>query len=166
MIFQQVEEIAQGLKTCTQRVQKEGEREIHNNEGVIYNVFSSYSDDYSSPDRLKWRVGGIYNVVPGRGKLTVLMSPCPLYDPPMLLYPECREHDRLYRQEGFLPLQIRVTQIESVRLQSMNTTVAKAEGVKSKQAYKKLWQSINGKTKGARWEDNPMVWRLWFEVVK
>lgn len=31
-------------------------------------------------------------------------------------------------------------------------------------AYEALWRTIN-KSRGVRWEDNPVVWRLWFEFV-
>lgn len=36
----------------------------------------------------------------------------------------------------------------------------------SVEEYRTLWESINGKTKGARWADNPLVWVLVFEVVQ
>lgn len=162
MIFQQVEEIAQGLKTCTQRVQKPEERPVMipvGNSGMITEV--------KSGGRVKWKVGGEYTVVPGRGKPAMLVS----YNDDGSVFGfihnvSAEDRPNWLAYENCFVLRIRITAINLVRLQSMNTTVAKAEGVKSKQAYKKLWQSINGKTKGSRWEDNPMVWRLWFEVVK
>lgn len=154
MYFQQVDEIAQGLKTCTQRVQKSGECPWGE---PIRRVLTGAG-------RLKWEVDGEYAVSPGRGKLTVRV--CFDYDPPMLIYPETREQDDVYRRDGMAPLLIRITKIESVRLQDMDEVVARAEGVESVDAYRDLWQSINGKRNGSRWDDNPLVWRLWFEVVK
>ncbi len=156
MFFTQVEEIAQELKTCTQRVQKDDDVSVTHDSGVIAAVMNG--------TRRKWVLGNLYSVTPGRGRLTALV--CFDYQPPMVVYPAHWFDDMVYRHDGMIPLQIRMTQIESVRLQSMNTAVAKAEGVNSRQAYKKLWESINGKTKGSRWDDNPMVWRLWFAVVK
>jgi hypothetical protein len=156
MYFQQVDEIAQELKHCTQRVQKDDDVSVTNDAGAIAAVMNGA--------RRKWVVGNIYSVTPGRGKLTALV--CFDYTPPLVVQPHRWFDDMVYRHDGMIPLQIRITEIESVRLQSMNTVIAKAEGVTSRQAYKKLWESINGKTKGSRWDDNPMVWRLWFAVVK
>jgi hypothetical protein len=61
---------------------------------------------------------------------------------------------------------IRIVQIRREHVQDITEADAKAEGVNSVEEYKALWESINGKTKGARWSDNPAVWALTFEVVK
>lgn len=53
---------------------------------------------------------------------------------------------------------IRITRIRCERVQDISETDARAEGVESVAAYRALWESINGKTKGARWQDNPFVW--------
>jgi len=47
-------------------------------------------------------------------------------------------------------------------LQAITEAGAIAEGVASKAEYKELWESINGKYPGLRWDDNPMVWVLSF----
>ena len=69
-------------------------------------------------------------------------------------------------QQGYRQLRIRICHIRHERLQAITEQDARAEGVESVNAYRDLWQSINGKTKFARWEDNPLVWVISFEVVK
>jgi hypothetical protein len=61
---------------------------------------------------------------------------------------------------------IRLLRIFNFTLHSMSETDAKDEGVRDKAEYALLWDSINGKTKGSRWEDNPRVWVLKFEFVE
>lgn len=53
---------------------------------------------------------------------------------------------------------IRITRIRCEQVQEITEADARAEGVESVAAYRALWDSINGKTKGARWQDNPFVW--------
>jgi hypothetical protein len=60
---------------------------------------------------------------------------------------------------------IRINFIRGELLQLISEDDAKAEGVNSVLEYCELWQSINGK-KGTRWEDNPLVWVIGFELVK
>jgi hypothetical protein len=68
-------------------------------------------------------------------------------------------------ERGFQPLLIFITNIHHEPLQSITEADARAEGVESVEAYRELWESINGKTKGARWDDNPFVYVLSFEVI-
>ena len=51
----------------------------------------------------------------------------------------------------------RITWIVEQNLQCITEEDARAEGVASVEEYRQLWESINGKTKGARWADNPVV---------
>ncbi len=60
---------------------------------------------------------------------------------------------------------IRITRIRCERVQDITEADARAEGVDSVAAYQALWESINGKTKGARWQDNPWVWVYEFVFV-
>lgn len=60
---------------------------------------------------------------------------------------------------------VRITAILQERLHDITEADAIAEGVASVAEYRDLWESINGKTKGARWADNPLVWVLSFEYV-
>jgi hypothetical protein len=61
---------------------------------------------------------------------------------------------------------IRVTGIRVQNLHNITEADAKAEGVNSVEEYRALWDSINGKYKGCRWDDNPQVWVLEFELVE
>lgn len=60
-------------------------------------------------------------------------------------------------------LRIRILAIREERLQAISEADAQAEGVNSIAEYEALWRSINTK-KGARWEDNPLVWVYEFEA--
>lgn len=69
-------------------------------------------------------------------------------------------------KRGFQPLRIRILAIRQERLQDISEADAKAEGVADVEAYRALWQAINGKTPGARWDANPTVFVLEFELVR
>ncbi|MCA9912624.1 MAG: hypothetical protein KC496_04730 [Anaerolineae bacterium] len=88
--------------------------------------------------RLKWYVDGNYAVVSKRGAKTV-------------------------RVNG-IPLRILLLSIRRERLQDITGADAQAEGVPDVQAYRQLWDSINTK-KGTRWDDNPDVWVLEFDLI-
>lgn len=60
---------------------------------------------------------------------------------------------------------IRIEAIRQERLHDITEADAIAEGVASVEEYKALWESINGKTKGARWDDNPEVWVITFRYL-
>jgi hypothetical protein len=60
---------------------------------------------------------------------------------------------------------IRLLKIERVSVRNMDQYDAWREGVSSVAEYAALWDRIN-RRKGTRWADNPMVWRLHFEVVR
>lgn len=60
---------------------------------------------------------------------------------------------------------IKICSLRAEFLQEITEADARSEGVESVEAYRQLWGSINGKTKGARWEDNPFVWVITFECV-
>jgi hypothetical protein len=117
--------------------------------------------------RLKWQVGLDYAVSPGRGKRTAMVLWHWLRPTEIVTYrlPETAQvAETLASQCGYKPLRIRITAIERVRLHDMDERVALAEGVGSVAEYEALWRTINA-TPGTRWEDNPLVWRLWFEVA-
>jgi hypothetical protein len=60
---------------------------------------------------------------------------------------------------------IRLLKIERVSVRNMDQYDAWREGVSSVAEYAALWDRIN-RRKGTRWADNPMVWRLTFEVAQ
>ena len=168
MIFKQIDEILSGQKTQTRRVVKPGEG--------MYEA----SLALTAAGNVKWAVGKTYAVVPKRGLPGVWWRPVDggvelLHEHPE--WPAFREGLNTSRATwrlalenlkalGFRPLRIRITAIRQERLQDITEADAKAEGVADVEAYRALWQAINGKTPGARWDANPMVWVLTFEVVK
>lgn len=149
MIFKQIEEILNGKKTQTRRVVKDCETlllEVDNRTTVYTN------------NRIKWQVGRTYAVVPKRGAAT-------------------------YIHNGN-PTRIRITNIRKEPLQEITLKDARAEGIwldgdcwhtsvmparmiwsDPRSAYQNLWKAIN-KTRGARWEDNPTVFVIDFELVE
>lgn len=70
------------------------------------------------------------------------------------------------REFGWQEMRIRITDIDKEPLQDITEADARAEGVASVAAYRDLWESINGRTPGARWADNPAVWVITFELVR
>lgn len=158
MYFKQVEEIARRQKRCTQRVVKDGETfEMMDADGSITLVRDANG-------RLKWHVGGVYAVSPGRGRRAAMIR-WHDDDPVFIHMPASEQEVAQYEAIKYQTLRIRVLKIERVRLQSMTEDVAVAEGVANLAAYIELWTSINdGPLVG--WDANPLVWRLWFEVAR
>lgn len=155
MYFKQVQEIVDGTKRCTQRVVKPGEVDVLDVDGTILAV-------RTPKGVLKWRVGGVYCVAPTRGWPTALWKL--IGDVPVILKPKNKEIQGVFMAGGYAQVKIRVVKIERCPVQSMDETVARAEGVADVAAYVALWRTIN-KSRGVRWEDNPEVWRIWFEFV-
>ena len=164
MIFKQIDEILTGQKTQTRRVCKPGE-------GMYKDTLA-----LSESGAVRWAVGKTYAVVPKRGQPAVwwrnepwLMGYRPAYtNGPSAKHGAAHKYDRetYLAADGFRPLRIRITVIRQERLQDITEADAKAEGVADVAAYRELWESINGRTPGARWADSPLVWVLTFEVVK
>ncbi len=177
MYFKQVDEIARGWKQCTQRVCKEGEW------SVIDPDTGEIGDVYDTSGRLKWHVGGTYAVSPGRGQpgvwwktlddgeiITTLdlafdTACTELEDAQNWANANGEDYRKVLRARWFDPLRIRLTKIERLRLQTMTEAVAVAEGVATLAAYIELWTYINPGPL-VNWDANPLVWRLWFEVVR
>ena len=151
MIFQHtIEQILDGSKTQTRRVVKDGQYCSHNAQRGIYCVFEAR-------DRLKYMLDKTYAVQPGRGKKGVA--------------------------------RIRITGIRQERVQDITAEDAKAEGCEGNYAptkgffnlkehphiccyhgrdpvahFEQLWDSIQ--PNGRRWDDNPLVWVIEFELCK
>lgn len=167
MIFQQIDKIVAGQKTQTRRVCNPGE--------------GMYKDTLALRESgaVKWAVGKTYAVVPKRGKPsvwwkrvgTVALTHNGMHeyhypsnpDAAAIALPVTRAE---LEKRGFRPLRIRITAIRQERLQDITEADAKAEGVGSVEEYRALWESINGKTPGARWADDPLCWVLTFEVAQ
>lgn len=126
MIFKQVDDIRKGRKTQTRRACKPTEEAVRS----LFNI-----EKVLASGRVKWRVGGIYAVVPKRGA------------------------------QGTGDF-IKLCGIRCEHVQDITEADAIAEGVGSVAEYKALWESINGKTKGVRWQDNPLCWVLTFKLVE
>ena len=146
MIFKQVQEVLDGTKTQTRRLVKEGDL------GLCLTVYRPDEITWVgySNHRTRWTVLGDYAVQPGRGKKSI----------------------------G----RIRITKIRRERLQEIIADDCRAEGITDddisaawgpvggtsipivlKHSFKALWNSLYRKP--CRWEDNPDVWVLEFELV-
>jgi len=143
MIFQHTWKlILEGKKWETRRPVKPGE--IAFDHDYHFNVIQCVT---TNTGRVKWEVGKTYAVQPGRGQKAV-----------------ARRKLLAIRQE---------------RLQEMSLDDCAAEGIPQytfargclsktppdpRWKYIELWNSINTR-KGTRWDENPMVWVLTFEVA-
>ena len=173
MIFKQAQQVVDGTKRQTRRPVKPGERRAYQwPDGIFYyfqdepsyipTVIIEYPVSLTGPDcRIRWQEGKTYAVQPGRGQKSI----------------------------G----RIRLLEIRRERLQEISLEDIKAEGITTPEefariwgeaitrswleiAYKRLkkgdlrnafrymWRSLYEKPH--RWEDNPDVWVLEFELVK
>jgi hypothetical protein len=143
MIFKHTwKKVLTGKKTQTRRLVNEGERLLtYDRLGFPHEVL----EGGIRRERLKWQVGKSYAVQPGRGKKAL----------------------------G----RIRLTGIRRERLQDILGEDARAElgwtnesqpypcrDLTARQCFMELWDEIHQK-RGNRWQDNPEVWVLEFEVV-
>lgn len=139
MIFRQWELVLSGRKTQTRRLWKPVQYAPSgstNDEGV-FELFAVYGVHGAPP---LFEIGKLLPVIPKR------------------TYPAIRVDGEIQR--------VRVCRLRQERLQDISEADAIAEGVNSVEEYRELWESINGKTKGARWTDNPEVLVITFEMVK
>jgi hypothetical protein len=161
MIFKQIDEILEGRKTQTRRIFKPGEMLI----------YADLPDDFCpkviNAKGVKWQVGRTYAVVPKRGQPAVWWShELPPNEATLLWAAVHNQNKAAFAETGWQPMRIRITAIRPQTLQDITEADARAEGVESVAAYRDLWESINGRTPGARWADNPAVWVLTFELVR
>lgn len=134
-----IEKILAGEKTQTRRIV--GEREFQIPGGVEPKILAVYIEDGVRDNRhkLKWRVGRTYAICPGRGKTGVA--------------------------------RIKITEIRRQNLREISIPDAEAEGVycgderyADVSNFIALWNSINTRP-GIRWQDNPEVWAISFELA-
>lgn len=154
MYAKQIREIVERLKTCTQRVVKPGETAVEQ-DGQIVAVLTAAG-------RVKWKVGGVYAVSPTRGWPAAVWKE--VGAGVFIIKPNTKAAQAEYVAKGYQAVRICVKRIERVDVQALDEQVAVAEGVQSVAAYEALWRTINTR-RGDRWEDNPVVWRNWFELV-
>lgn len=154
MYAKQIREIVERLKTCTQRVVKPGETAVEQ-DGQIVAVLTAAG-------RVKYKVGGVYAVSPTRGWPAAVWKE--IGAGVFIIRPKTKTDQVHYIACGYQSMKICVKRIERVCVQAMDEAVAVAEGVQSVAAYEALWRTINTR-RGDRWEDNPVVWRIWFELV-
>lgn len=180
MIFkpEMIDAILNGTKTQTRRVCKPDER-LYWKPQVGLGVPSIDEVRVLPRLRIKWQVGCTYAVVPKRGMPAVVWREkdgCIELAHERSDWADFRAMLNTSRATwrmaiadladlGWRELRIRITAIRREPLQDITEEDAKAEGVESVEAYKALWDSINGKTKGARLQDNPDVWVLTFALV-
>lgn len=138
-----IQAIVDGHKTETRRIVKPNE--TISDDGCIV---------YDKRGRVKWRVGQVYRICPGRGKkgvarieiVSLKKSPVKAMTVGDALAEGIKRVDLMGRSAytsgmgdgGFYPFALH--------------------------AFMSLWNSIN-KGKGQRWEDNPMVWVVQFRYV-
>lgn len=152
MIFKQWQQVLDGTKTQTRRLVSGFDRLGLHDYGVekVETVMQRFRDrDWPCRYgiwRLKWVVGRTYAVQPGRGKKAV----------------GC----------------FRITEVRQERLQDISEEDAIAEGWpehlelfpevnrewKTREWFRRLWDDIHKKS-GTRWEDDPEVWVLTFEMA-
>lgn len=89
----------------------------------------------------------------------------------------------IYMRPWASRITLAVTEVRAERLHEITDEGAKAEGITVdedqvmesfaaglpsghyRSAFARLWDEINGKRPGARWDDNPWVWVIKFEVL-
>ncbi len=152
MIFKQWQQVLDGTKTQTRRLVKKGERlKIKD---PLFDPNWPLPPTILLDGQLKWLVGKTYAIQPKRGKKAV----------------------------G----RFRITKIRRERVQDITPEDCSFEGIRTvpnewgtpwysgidggwwksrREAFAALWNSINKKPR-TRWEDNPEVWVLEFEVAR
>jgi hypothetical protein len=185
--------IIAGRKTQTRRLVHPDDFAIH---FILpdYDTGETTISSVQRGERLKWAFGRDYAVCLGRGKPGVWVKPDGTVAPSVIetmwsLQPEgFQEPIRvnktgMYKHQGYTPLRIRIIAIRQEHLQDISADDLIAEGMEVNATefddpcdvldeiqnatieYEKLWDRLNTR-KGTRFNDNPLVWVLAFEVVK
>lgn len=131
----------------------------------------------------KWEVGRTYAVTPKRGEASIWWQECVDRFEYQQLGKNGWDHADELEDAGYQQMRILITDIRLERLQDISEADAIAEGYPYQWPpdpmqsyvpelhpapiawYRQLWDSINNRA-GMRWEDNPMVWVLDFELVQ
>lgn len=158
MIFRQWEQVLLGQKTQTRRILKPGERLVDR----AASTGRSGIGVVTPADRWRFWIGQHLPVIPKRGEPMVWYR----FDPAYMWRP--RVWHTTYGNEGkvpppdtfvgdWQPLRVQIVLLRIEPIQQITEADAIAEGVAGVEAYLELWESINGKSKGSRWDDNPQV---------
>ena len=175
MIFQQWQAVLDGTKTQTRRLVGPHDIPFHRHPAEpIWAVGSIWRPNRDKDTRIKFQVGNTYAVQPGWGKKAVywrkvgneIQTNYNQDCPPSMLGKKPSNFD------GWQPLRIRMTAISRERLQDISEADMRAEGLEGLDTlavkrlnFTLLWDSVHTKP-GARWQDNPEVWVLEFELAK
>ena len=187
MLFkpEMIDAIVAGKKTQTRRIVRPGEYQRYlpsltfANQAVI--AQRGIAGHFT-----KWEVGRSYAVQPGRGKPGAWWKP----KVSCLALPDTWLKNTAgldYRPDnlggsikGWQPLRIRITAIRREHVGLVSRADAQAEGILCRhckgytanqtgctciELYSQLWDRINTR-QGARWQDNPEVWVISFEVAR
>lgn len=189
MIFKQVDEIIREEKWQTRRMVRPGEIDDRTlaidasewpdiNITIPNKINAVFTGRERDELRVKWHVGREYAVVYKRGLPTVHVRQLITGD-----YEWTNGHpDPAGGARGWFPLRIVVTALRQEPLQAITENDAVAEGIhningvykyatpdlsdgypSAREAYAGLWNSIN-KQPGQRWQDNPQVWVITFDL--
>ena len=167
MIFRQIPPIVAGTKTQTRRIVKSNELMCWVDGACAIKTYPTVAArlEGGPGGRIKWRVGQDYAVVPKRGYHGVYYD----IDTGTIYGHGYEPLNDAARECRFIPpLRIKILALSSEPLQAITRGDAIAEGVAGLSPigeYRVLWDTIN-KAKEDRWEDNPKVWIIKFEVLK
>ena len=194
MIFKQIPEIVNGTKTETRRVKKPGELYVYDEHAYCHFVLTPggrikwrVGNDYAVvPKRGHMAVWYKPNSYLDKRASDIGFPTNPDYDrdAEYVLGTEMGWHEGMntieqYRDRypktwkteilctGLVELRIKILRIPSESLQAISRADVIAEGISGAGGvgdYRNLWDSIN-KQPGTRWEDNPQVWVIKFEVL-
>lgn len=142
---------------------------------------------YGVAGNRRWHVGNTYAVQSGRTKPAIWIAPDGRYtDDIEATYLDMTENwggkglagaKRWALKHGYREARIRLTAIHLERLQDMTEDDAIAEGFAphdvsysvfrkpARMVFKDAWNGIHTR-KSTRWDDNPLVWVLTFELVR
>lgn len=141
--------VMSGAKTQTRRVKKPNEELV-----IIDGKKTVVQTLPNGKKRIKWQVGRINAVVPGRGKKGIGHQR--LLDIRQECVQDISEADAV--AEGCTTVHYSVSGAPSPHNPFPESHAARAE-------YRALWDRIN-RRKSTRWQDNPMVFVLSVELVK
>lgn len=163
------QQILDGLKTRTSRIQAPGE--------TLENVLPDLTDWLrvkTARGRVKWETGKTYAIQVGRTAPTLRVRRNGYGDLIHLSNEDIRRMTALgfdFDNNGWMQARIEIVDIASECITDITPEQARAEGIsgnyedsKCVQAFGDLWNRIH-KAKGKRFQDRPMVWVIYFKLA-